>query len=389
MNILVVCHYGLYLNFSNSFVHAQAAAYAALGHRVRVIVPIAVGKRAWDGNRFSGSVRRWDQDGVEIYTLRHLSLSNYGKKGFNLACALRALSGNVDKLLEDFAPNIIHAHTLGFDSEIGAWMKERLSVPLVVTSHGSDASIPVEQGRGGELRRYCDKADAVVAVSSALAAKLRSCEIKTPIAVILNGFNLHLLPEASDRSGVCDSAVIQVGHLQKQKRFHITIHAFAKLRAQYPSAVLTLIGKGPDREKLEALCRDLDIINAVRFLGKVPNRNVLEEMSKSRFFVLPSVREGFGIVYLEAMASGCVTIGTEGEGIADLIVSGENGFLVPPDDPDAIVQVVEWCLEHPDEASAIAERGRRDAINLTWEKNALQYLKMFKELLQDGNLGSK
>ena len=85
-------------------------------------------------------------------------------------------------------------------------------------------------------------------------------------------------------------------------------------------------------------------------------------------------------MYLEAMACGCVTVGTEGEGIADLIVSGENGFLVPPDDPEAIVRVIEWCLEHPAEAGAIAERGRRDALELTWEKNAKQYLKLFKEL---------
>ena len=79
------------------------------------------------------------------------------------------------------------------------------------------------------------------------------------------------------------------------------------------------------------------------------------------------------------MASGCVTIGTEGEGIAVLIISGENGFLVPPDDPDAIVQTIEWCLGHPDKASAIAERGRRDALNLTWEKNAKQYTALFQE----------
>ena len=80
------------------------------------------------------------------------------------------------------------------------------------------------------------------------------------------------------------------------------------------------------------------------------------------------------------MANGCITIGTEGEGIADLIVSGENGFLVPPDDPQAIVQVIEWCLAHPGEAAAIAERGRQDAQGLTWASNARQYIKLFEEV---------
>lgn len=378
MNILVICGFNLYRDFGFSFVHAQAAAYAALGHRVRVIVPIAIGKRDWDGNRFSSSARRREQDGVEIYIMRHLSLSNYGKGGFNRACALRVLAAKADELLEGFAPDVIHAHYLGMSCELGAFLKERLGIPLVVTSHGSDASIPVEQGRGAELRRYCDKADAVVAVSSALAGKIRSCEIRPPLSVILNGFRIHDLPEGgTDRP----PSIAQVGSLDWQKRPHITLRAFARILEARPGMVLTFIGQGPEQASLRKLSRDLGISGFIRFLGQLPNPKVLVEMAKAQFFVMPSVREGFGIVYLEAMASGCVTIGTEGEGIADLIVSGENGFLIPPDDPDAIVQVIEWCLRHPDETAAIAERGRRDAMGLTWEKNASQYIDLFKEMI--------
>ena len=101
-------------------------------------------------------------------------------------------------------------------------------------------------------------------------------------------------------------------------------------------------------------------------------------MGSSQFFVMPSVQEGFGIVYLEAMACGCIAIGTEGEGIADLIVSGENGFLVPPDQPETIAKTILRCLKHPKEASAIAERGRQAAKGLTWEKNAMQYISLFE-----------
>lgn len=72
---------------------------------------------------------------------------------------------------------------------------------------------------------------------------------------------------------------------------------------------------------------------------------------------MPSVREGFGMVYLEAMSCGCITIGTEGEGIADFIISGKNGILVPPDEPDAIVAAVESCLSDPAYAASLAEQG--------------------------------
>lgn len=377
MNILVVCHYGLYRDFGSSFVHAQAKAYAALGHRVRAVVPIAAGKRDWDGKRFSAPLQCREKDGVELCLLRHLSLSNYGKARFNTAAAVRSFRANLGTILDGFAPDVVHAHTLGFDSGIGAWLKGMLGVPLVVTTHGSDASVPVEQGRGAELKPACDHADTVVAVSSALAGKVRTCGTSTPISVILNGFDLRALPEAAGERGC---AFIQVGNLQEQKRVHVTIRAFARLRERHPGACLTLVGSGPDRARLDALCRELGSSSAVRFTGMIPNRDVLKEMSRARFFIMPSVNEGFGIVYLEAMACGCITIGTEGEGIADLIVSGENGFLVPPDDPNAIVRVIEWCLEHPEESAAIAERGRKDAMGLTWEKNASEYIKLFKEL---------
>lgn len=379
MNILVICDSGLYFDFGTSFVHAQAAAYAALGHRARVIVPYAIGKRDWDGNRFSGPIHRWDRDGVEVYAMRHLSLSNYGKGGFNLASALRVLPKRLDKLLEGFVPDVIHAHALGFNSEIGAFLKERLGVPLVVTTHGSDTLVPYQRGDREALRTSAQKADHIVCVSSQLRRRLEECGVTVPMSVILNGFRVPDAVLEGDRPPL---SMVQAGHLTHQKRVDVTIRAFAALRRRHPEASLEIIGSGEELERFQALCGELGVKDAVTFSGYLPNPETLAHMSRARFFVMPSVNEGFGIVYLEAMASGCITVGTEGEGIADLIVSGENGFLVPPDDPEAIVRTVEWCLDHPEEAAAAAERGRRDALSLTWEQNAGQYFTLFEELIR-------
>ena len=163
----------------------------------------------------------------------------------------------------------------------------------------------------------------------------------------------------------------------------MTIRALAKLRESYPGAALELIGTGSEQERFQKLSQDLGVGDAVQFRGYLTNPETLSAMSRSRFFVMASVDEGFGLVYAEAMASGCITIGTEGEGIADLIVSGENGFLVPPDDPEAIVKIITWCVEHPQEADRIAERGRRDALGLTWDKNAAQYIQLFETLREE------
>ena len=378
MNILVVCHDGLYRDLSASFVHGQTQAYAKLGHRVRVIIPVAVGKPGPEGKRFGPAVLRREADGVELYYVRYVTLSRYGTRWFNHTAACAAVGACLGTILRDFAPQVIHAHTLGFDTRIGAWLKQRLGIPLVVTTHGSDASVPYEQGDLAFLRKHCDLADTVVAVSSALAEKVRACGTRTPVQVILNGFRLHHVPASAEKAPV---SLIQVGNLQEQKRVHITIEAFSRLLWGYPRATLTVVGSGPQREALEAQCRQLGIEKQVTFTGRLPNDQTLEQMAKAQFFVMPSVREGFGIVYAEAMACGCVAIGTEGEGIADLIRSGENGYLVPPDDPEAIVETVTACLQQPEKNQTIAEAGRKAALQLTWERNAQAYCNLMERMV--------
>lgn len=378
MDILMVCHYGLYCDLSCSFVHGQAKAYAALGHRVRVIIPIALGKKDACGRSFGKAVTMVKKDGVELCYVRYLSLSGYGEKGFNARRAAGAILRHRKRLLNGFSPTFIHAHTLGFDSDVGAVLKKRLGRPLVVTAHGSDTSLPFEAGRFSDLARWCNSADLVVAVSSALQAKLLQCAPTTPVEVILNGFCLHSVP--------CDVTPvplswIQVGHLVHQKRVEVTLDAFARFYQTHPTATLTLVGRGPMEQALKEQAQALGVDAAVTFLGQIPNDRVLCHMAQSQFFVMPSVREGFGIVYLEAMACGCVTVGTRGEGIADLIVDRQNGFLVPPDDPEAIVKVIEDCISQPAMADAVANKGREDAQGLTWQANAERYIRLIEEKL--------
>lgn len=379
MNILVVAHYQGDGSPSASFIHDQIRAYLALGHQVRVLTPIAVGKTGWDGKRW-GKLLRWeDVDGATYCFLRHVSLSRYGNGWFNLASASFALERCISQLLRDFQPDIIHAHTLGFDSELGVLLKEHLHVPLVVTTHGSDTSIPYEKGQIMWLKPFCDRVDRIVAVSQALARKVEASGTSTPVSSILNGFCLsNVVPH--DHS--TPHSIIQVGHLLKQKRVHQTITAFVQIKARYPEATLTIVGEGPERNSLEEQCRRLGVAESVHFLGQLSNRAVLEEMARHTVFVMPSVREGFGIVYLEAMASGCVTIGTQGEGIADFIRDGENGFLIPPESSGTIEEKIRWCFDHPEEAERIAQQGRQDALAQTWEKNALEYQGLFTNLLK-------
>lgn len=379
MNILVVAHYQNDSSPTAIFIHDQVLAYAAAGHNVRVIVPIPIGKRGYEGKRLDPLVLPKTIDGITHYFLRHLSFSQFGERGWNRRCAILSMKLSWKKVLRGFAPDVIHAHTLGTDSELGAWLKNKLGKPLVITTHGSDTFIRFNQGEKAEIKRFADKGDVVVSVSSLLKKRLQASGVTTNLSVILNGFQLQYVCDNTCRQR---HAIVQVGNLIPRKKNDVTIRALALLEHQFPDAKLAIVGDGVERSNLEELCRQLKVEEKVLFCGYLPNQEALSQMAKAQFFCMPSVQEGFGIVYLEAMASGCIAIGTEGEGIADLIRDGENGFLVPPDDPEAIARVIEWCLAHPEELAAIADRGRTDALSLTWQKNAAEYYELFESLIE-------
>lgn len=376
MNIFVVCHYSLYEDLASSFVHNPTREYAKLGHRVRVIVPIAYGKADRAGRKFSRPLTRTMVDGVELFDLRYISLSSRGGDGFNHRSAIFALQTQLGQLLKDFAPDIIHAHTLGFDSSIGAWLKEKLGCPLVVTTHGGDTARRIQKGMLPQLKDYCDRADHIVSVSNPTAQLLATCGTKTPITTIHNGF----VPRTAEAGERDPFGLIQVGHLIPSKHFDTTIQAFSLLKDKYPTMTLTLVGQGHLRSALENLCRELGIADRVIFTGQIPNEEVFSRMCKASFFVMASHPEGFGIVYLEAMAAGCAVIGTEGQGIGDIIESGKNGWLVPADTAEKIADIIDFSLQNPEKHAQIAQTGQTLALSMTWASCAQKYLALFETL---------
>ena len=385
MNILVICHYGLYSNFKNSFVHNQIKEYVNKGCNVKVIIPIAFGKKGYSSKRFDKMYDNFVVDKVDIHTVRYLSLSTYGVRGFNHNSAIRRIKKYSSKIFDDFIPDIIHSHCLGFESEIGVYYKNKFKVPMVVTTHGTDCAVPIENGELDRIKSYMDKANRVVAVSSVLKSKIDTCNSATKTEFILNGFNTHYVR----KSKKIPLTFMQVSNLIKQKKVDVTIKAFSKIHTNYPSSRLSIVGSGSEREYLERLTSELGLSDSVEFCGFIENDKVLELMAETQFFIMPSVREGFGIVYLEAMASRCVTVGTKGEGIADLIVNGKNGILVDADNIEQIVSNINKCIEDEVYIDTLIINAKNSVDELSWEYNAIKYLELFKEAINENKFNSE
>ena len=145
-----------------------------------------------------------------------------------------------------------------------------------------------------------------------------------------------------------------------------------------------IIGKGKEKKNLEELVNKLNLQNMVKFAGKISHHKVMEYMASCDVFSLPSWNEGFGVVYIEAMAQGKPVIGCQGEGIEDFVENGKTGMLVKPKDVDSIVKVMDYLLSNPDEARAMGQRAHKFVLeNYTWEKNAERTIEVYREVLNN------
>jgi N-acetyl-alpha-D-glucosaminyl L-malate synthase BshA len=120
------------------------------------------------------------------------------------------------------------------------------------------------------------------------------------------------------------------------------IKIFANLHNEIPTKLL-MIGDGPDRTKAENMCRDLNISDAVRFLGKL--EAVEEVLSVADLFLMPSEKESFGLAALEAMACEVPVISTDAGGLPELNVQGVTGFMSPIGDVEDMTQKALFVLD--------------------------------------------
>ena len=120
------------------------------------------------------------------------------------------------------------------------------------------------------------------------------------------------------------------------------------MRDRLPSARLVVIGDGPEHGTLQALVQQLELGSVVRLLGALADDGEVRAWyRRCAIFCLPSIQEGFGIVFLEAMASGLPVVSTTATAIPEVVPHGQAGLLVPPRDPEALAEALLSLLSDP------------------------------------------
>ncbi|TYQ23365.1 glycosyltransferase family 4 protein [Pseudanabaena sp. UWO311] len=141
----------------------------------------------------------------------------------------------------------------------------------------------------------------------------------------------------------------------RYKGYDQIIQALPAIRCQIPNICYLLVGKGDDRDRIEAMVDDLDVRDCVTFAGFVPDDELADYYNLCDLFAMPSKGEGFGIVYLEALACGKPTIGGNQDGAIDALCKGELGVLVNPDSIDEIRETIVEILMNKHSLSILYE----------------------------------
>jgi len=170
-----------------------------------------------------------------------------------------------------------------------------------------------------------------------------------------------------------------VANLTEQKGLPYLIEAAAIVRRTHPAVRFRIIGGGHLHNQLAAQIARLGLQETVELAGFQPNATAL--MPSFDIFVLPSLWEPFGLVLLEAMANGLPIVATDVDGVADVVVAGETGIVVPPANPQALAQGIVQLLKDPALCRRMGQRGwERCAQEFTVERMVARMAMLYEEV---------
>lgn len=265
--------------------------------------------------------------------------------------------GNIkNKIKTDLNSDIVIAHMPS-----GIIFADKLELPFVAGVHVSDIEVLTNPVYSIYFKKALERgyrnAQKIACRSEILKQKFLKLypELESKIFVAYSGIDEQLIVK---RNWENKRRILTCGQLIKRKNIDKVIRACENLNIE-----LTVIGDGVERKNLEK------ISNKTNFLGYISHENVLEAMRKSDIFILPAQNETFGMVYLEAMASGCVTVGLKNDGIDGIIINGYNGYLT---DLNNINNLLQNILEQNQDN--ILNNAYTTIKNFTAQKSALNYL---------------
>ncbi len=159
-----------------------------------------------------------------------------------------------------------------------------------------------------------------------------------------------------------DLRILIVGRLSKGERYkghQVLMKSLGLVQSEFPQARLTIVGDGDGRAELEAIARSYSYAQQIEFTGRVSDSDLSLLYQRSQVFAMPSMGEGFGLVYLEAMAQGLPCLCSNVDAAREVVVHGETGFAVDPTSAEDVAERISQLFRDRPLAQRLGEAGRR------------------------------
>jgi len=372
MKVLVISHMypSTFNEIAGIFVHEQVKALVNKGADVQVVSPVP-----WTPFPINYLSSKWKNhgaiperaiwEGINVWYPRYVSFPRswfFASSGQRMYLGIKEL---VTKIYREFQFDLIYTHVALPDGYAGMQIAQKYKKPQFVTIHGQDFQQTIFKSK--KSKRNIEKVINYSTKTIVVSEKLKKIGEKylqinyNKIIVVPNGINIgDIYTEQSKISQEYHGRkmILSVSHLIKTKGIDLNLKVISKLKRKYPNIIYLIIGEGKEKKNLKELVNKLNLQNMVKFIGEVSHYKVMKFMAACDIFSLPSWNEGFGIVYIEAMAQGKPVIGCQGEGIEDFVEHGKTGLLVKPKDVDSLVKALDFLLIHPSEAQDIGKRAR-------------------------------
>ena len=339
-------------DLSGGFLSILARALADRGTLVQVIAPSERGK---GGDEMDGpvQVRRVRYGAPEQETLGYGGMATSGVRSLGgvarLAALGRALRAAARESMRD--ADVLHAHWW-----VPAGLAAPPGVPMVLTSHGTDAALLRRSAAARVLARpVYARATVVTAVSSQLAHWIADATGRA-----VDAAHVHPMPVevGAFRPGDGGGGALVIARLTAQKRIDLALGAVAAFRGGPAPLRLTIVGDGPERGRLERRAAELGIADGVTFTGAVATDRVPELLSRADVMLATAVGEGFGLAAAEALMTGVPVVAcNDGGGLLDVVPATGAGRIAEPTVSDVATAAAE--LLTPAARTAAREEGVR------------------------------
>lgn len=293
-----------------------------------------------------------------------------------LAQASRRLLGNLAGSCD-----LIDAHYFYPDGVAAVLLGGWVGKPVVITARGTDVNLIPQFSLPRRMIAWAARrSSGIITVSQSLKDRLVQLGVEAErITVLRNGVDVVLfrpLERAMVRAelGFRRRTLLSVGTLLRSKGHDVAIEALASL----PDTDLVIVGEGADRREFEKLAVALGVAERVRFTGSVPQEELARYYAAADALVLPSVREGWTNVLLEAMACGTPVVASRVGGTPEIVRAREAGLLVDERTASAFADALRHLFaNYPDRAAT-----RRYAEGFGWEETVRGQVELYRRVLR-------